>query len=172
MEAFRIKNNSDFENIATHKKQEAESMIMEFMNLKEMAKPDFCHCFHKGTFYVDFNHWFTLNDTSNRVRLVRSAPECQLYCVMNKEDCEFWTYVKNLTKCFMFDGDAIHATLGEDLINVWDIVSGPKKCSEPEYFSFCCGLGYGASVTITFFVVVISLVLLIVLCIFVCRILC
>ena len=162
MEAFRIKNNSDFENIATNKKQEAESMITEFINIKEMAKPDFCHCFHEGTFYVDFNHWFTLNDSSNRVRLVRSAPECQLYCVMNKEDCEFWTYVKNLTKCFMFDSDAIHAILSEDLMNLWEVVSGPKECPGPEYFSFCCGLGYGASVTITFFMVLISLVLLVV----------
>ena len=82
VEAFRIRNGSDFKNIAITKKQEAETMIQEFMNIKENAKPIFC----KDTF------------------------------------------------------------------------SGPKV--SPIYFSFCCNLGYDASVTITFFIVLMSVALL------------
>ena len=41
VEAFRITNDSNFENIALTKKQEAETMIQEFMNIKEYTKPIF-----------------------------------------------------------------------------------------------------------------------------------
>ena len=143
---------SDFKNVAVTKKQEAETMIQEFMNIKENAKPNYCHCYLEGIYYNDFNHWLNPNDSSN---LVRSASECQLYCV-NKADCEFWTYVKHSTKCFMFESDAIQGTVSEDH-DKKDIISGPKVC--PIYFTFCCGLGYDASVTITFFIVLISVVL-------------
>ena len=55
VEAFRIRNGSDFKNIALTKKQEAETMIQEFMNIKEYTKPIFnklhsLHHYHMNLF--------------------------------------------------------------------------------------------------------------------------
>ena len=152
VEAFRIRNGSDFKNIAITKKQEAETMIQEFMNIKENAKPIFCNCFLEGTYYNDFNHFLNPRNSQN---LVRSASECQLFC-FNKPGCEFWTYFQHLAKCFMFESNAVQGPVSEDY-DKKDIISGPKVC--PIYFSFCCNLGYDASVTITFFIVLISVVI-------------
>ena len=43
---------SDFKNVAVTKKQEAETMIQEFMNIKENAKPNFCHCYLEEVYII------------------------------------------------------------------------------------------------------------------------
>lgn len=149
VEAFRIRNDPDFKNHAVKKKQEAEAMIQKFIDIKENAKPIFCNCFLEGTYYNGLNQF--LNPNADSQNLVRSASECQLFC-FSKPGCEFWTYVQHLAKCFMFESNPVQGTVSDDYdYDKKDIISGPKVC--PIYFSFCCDLGYTASVFITFFVV-------------------
>ena len=157
VQAFRIKNNNNnnsIENFAESKKQDAETMMQTFIDMKENVKPQYCHCIEEGIVYININHW--LNPNNSMSVQARSPSECQMEC-KNMQGCQFWTFIQHLTKCLMFDEKAIQATINEEH-DKKDIISGPKKCQK--YFSFCCGLGFGVSVTITFFLVPASLIFL------------
>ena len=138
---------------------EAQSKIQKFMDMKELVKPSYCHCFEEGIFYLDFNHW--LNPNNSMSSSTRSAALCQTKC-NSRKNCEFWTFIHHKTTCLMFDENAIQTPIADENEmerNKKDIISGPKVCPPPD-FSFCCGLGYGSSVTITFFIVLFSTILL------------
>ena len=162
VQAFRIKNNNSIETFAESKKQDAETMIQTFIYMKENVKPLYCNCIEEGIFYINFNHW--LNPNNSMSVQARSPSECQIEC-NNMQGCQFWTYIQHLTKCLMFDKKAIQASINEEH-DKKDIVSGPKQCQK--YFSFCCGLGFGVSVTITFFIVLVSLIFLCCCCYKIC----
>ena len=106
------------------------------------------HCMEEGVFYTNFNH----PNNSMSVQ-ARSPSECQMECI-NMQGCQFWTFIQHLTKCWMFDEKA---TINE-AHDKKDIISGPKQCQK--YFSFCCGLGFGVSVTIVLSIVLVSFVLM------------
>ena len=150
---IRSKNQREIKSFADEKKKEAQSKIQTFMDSKEDVKPTFCHCFETGILYLNTNPWLTSSNTMSS--FVRSAGGCQTEC-KSQENCKFWSFIHNRTECQMFDENAIQTPIvGKD------IISGPKICPSPTtYFTFCCGLGYGASVTITILIVLISLIVL------------
>ena len=160
VQAFRIKNNNTIENFAESKKHDAETMMQTFITVKENVKPLYCNCMEEGVFYTNFNHW--LNSNNSMSVQARSPSECQMECI-NMQGCQFWTFIQHLTKCWMFDEKA---TINE-AHDKKDIISGPKQCQK--YFSFCCGLGFGVSVTITFFIVLVSLIFFCCCCIIICK---
>ena len=114
--------------------------------------------FEEGIFYLDFNHW--LNPNNSMSSSTSAAALCQTKC-NSRKNCEFWTFIHHKTTCLMFDENAIKTPIADENEmerNKKDIISGPKVCPPPD-FSFCCGLGYGSSVTITFFIVLFSTLL-------------
>ena len=165
VQAYTIKNKNGnvYENFADKKMEEAQSMIQTFTDKKENIKPAYCHCFEEGTYYQDFNHWLNPNKTMSFS--ATSASGCQKEC-NSQEDCKVWTFIQHKTLCLTFDENAIQTTIADESHPKKDIISGPKICLS--HFTFCCGLGYGASVTITFFIVLFSTILCCCCCIIIC----
>ena len=88
VQAYTIKNRNGnaVENFADKKMVEAQSKIQKFMDMKELVKPAYCHCFEEGIFYLDFNHW--LNPNNSMSSSTRSAALCQTKC-NSRKNCEF-----------------------------------------------------------------------------------
>ena len=78
VQAFRIKSRWQIENLAERKKQDAETMIQTFIDMKENVKPLYCNCIEEGIFYINFNHW--LNPNNSMSVQARSHSECQMEC--------------------------------------------------------------------------------------------
>ena len=134
--------------------KEAQSKIQTFMDIKENVKPTFCHCFEEGILYSDRN--YRLNSNNSVSFSTRSAARCQTKC-KSQENCKFWSFINDRKICRMFDENAIQTLIVDENHDKKDIISGPKICQS--HFTFCCGLGYGSSVTITFFIVFLSVVI-------------
>ena len=167
VQAYKIKN-QDFLKNANLKKNETEAFIEEFKNSSYTATPEHCKndCFVKGIYYIDFDHMVFPNKT--KFTLVKSAADCQDQCLDDK-NCVAFTFYKKHSKCFKHDSDTNELTIDDDH-DENEIISGPKFC--PKYYSFCCKLGYGVSVFITFLILFFSCLAFCCCCHRFCKILC
>ena len=141
-QAFKIENKSkDFDELKIKKK--TQNVIDEFQNIKDTVTPKHCNCYQKGVYYPDFDH--LINPNKTKFKIVKSEAGCQAYCYED-ENCVAFTFYRNVTKCFMHESDENELNVDNEH-DENDIISGPKIC--PQYYSFCCNLGYGISVFIT-----------------------
>lgn len=109
-QAYKIKHKTNYSAFAIQQKNTAESKLKDFEKVKDLAYPDYCHCFQKGVYYAEIDFL-----TGKRIPTEAiSAMNCQTLCYQDP-DCQAFTFIQSSQKCYKHTHEE-NESEGKDII--------------------------------------------------------
>ena len=108
-QAYKIKHKTDYSAFAIQLKDITESKLKNFEKVKDLAYPDYCHCFLKGVYYAEIDILTGQKIPSEAI----SAMNCQTLCYEDT-DCKAFTFIQSSQKCYKHSHDE-HEVEGKDI---------------------------------------------------------